>query len=651
MNPGNGTGGRAWKQYPLLSAVPAEPRFFLSDEFRQNPNTATFLTIFRIGTSMNDDILQYYERELTFIREMGAEFSKKYPRIAGRLLLEPDKCEDPHTERLIEAMAFLSGRIHKKIDDDFPEITESLLNILYPHYISPIPSMSVVKFEPANQGIPAEGYRIAGHTPLYSKPVNGVPCQFSTGYTVTLWPVEVTSARLADPGKQVKNAQQALVLQLKTFNNLTFSQLGLDRLRFFLNGSGQHVFHLYELLFNNVCHLECAFSDQTGRTVQSALRPGDLVPVGFGPDETLIPCQQRSFPGYLLLFEYFCFPEKFLFFDLKRLGNACRASCGDTLEIWLYLDRQAKSNLFIDRDTFCLHATPVVNLFPRVAEPVRLSREKPEYRVIPDIRRLEATEIFSVDRVVSSTGSREKEKEYRPFYSLRHHLEGATGLEKQPFWHIRRKPSVKKGDNGTDIFLSFADPDFKPVDPGVEIVTVQVTCTNRDLPGRIAFGDPSGDFEIESAAPVSSIKCLIKPTLTRRPSFGGALQWRLISHLSLNYLSLVEDGEDALKEVLRLYDFDNSPATRQQISGIVSLQSGFITRRIGRSFCRGVQTTITFDEDKYVGTGLYLFAAVLEHFIGQSVSINSFSQLVVKTLQKKEGLKVWPPRNGNRILL
>lgn len=185
----------------------------------------------------------------------------------------------------------------------------------------------------------------------------------------------------------------------------------------------------------------------------------------------------------------------------------------------------------------------------------------------------------------------------------------------------------------------------------METLTVYTTCTNRDIPARLPFGDPAGDFHLEMAAPVASVNSLIKPTPTRRPTLGGALQWQLISHLSLNYLSLVGGGEDALREVLKLYDFDDSPATRQQINGIASVRSGHITRRIGQSFCRGVEVTIEFDEDKYVGTGLYLFACVLERFLGQYVSVNSFSQMVARTLQKKGALKKWPPRSGNRILL
>jgi type VI secretion system protein ImpG len=600
---------------------------------------------------MNDDILNYYEQELTFIREMGAEFARKYPKIAGRLLLEPDKCEDPHTERLIEAFAFLCGRIHKKIDDDFPEITESLLNIIYPHYINPIPSMSVVKFETIKT-IPLSGYRIEKNTALYSKPVSGFPCQFTTSYPVTLWPIEVVSAGLRDPKKPVRNAQQALVIQLKTFNNLSFSQLAWDKLRFFLNGPGQHVFHLYELLFNNVCHLECESINRQGRVEAISLSPEDIKPVGFSPDEGMLPYLQRSFPGYLLLFEYFCFPEKFLFLDLSGLGQIRHRDFNDTLDIWIYLNRTAKPNLLINADTFCIHAAPVVNLFKRIAEPIRVEQKKTEYHVIPDIRRTEATEVFSIDRVIASSAiTAEKEGDFKPFYSIRHHLDSEDVDNQGAFWHYQRRPSGKKGDDGTEVFLSFTDRNLKPADPAIEALTVHITCTNRDLPARLPFGDPSGDFEMEISAPVARINCLIKPTPTRRPSLGGAMQWRLISHFSLNYLSIVQGGEEAIKEILKLYDFDESPVTRQQINGIVSLQSQHVTKRVGQSFCRGVQVTIQLDEDKFVGTGLYLFACVLERFLGQYVSVNSFSQLIAKTLQKKEVLKKWPPRNGNRVLL
>jgi type VI secretion system protein ImpG len=600
---------------------------------------------------MDDDFLSYYERELTFIREMGNEFAKKYPKIAGRLLLEPDKCEDPHTERLIEAFAFLCARVHRKLDDDFPEITQSLLNILYPHYTNPIPSMSVAKFSPILKNIPPSGYRIEKDTVLFSRPVGGIPCQFTTAYPVTLWPLEVVSATLSEPKRLVRNALQTITLRLKLHNNLSFSQLGCTQLRFFLNGQRQHIFHLYELLFNNVCHVECEAVG--GPPGQSIIPLYDCIrPVGFDDQEGLLPYPPRSFPGYRLIFEYFCFPEKFLFFDLTGLERLSKNSFGETLDVVIYLDKPAKSTILVNSETFCLHASPIINTFKRIAEPIRIEHQKSEYRLIPDIRRIDATEVFTIDRVTASqnsanTGSRE----YGPLYSIRQHPDESETSKENAYWLMQRRPSGRKGDNGTDLFLSFCDVNVQPVDPVEEIITVHVTCTNRDLPSRLPFGDTSGDFETEMAAPIAAIQCLLKPTATLRPVLGGALQWKLISHLSLNYLSLVDGGEDALKEILRLYDFDNSPVTRQQINGIVSLSSSFVTKRIGQSFCRGLQVIIEFDEGKYVGTGLFLFAAVLERFLGHYVSVNSFVQLIAKTIQRKEPLKKWSPRSGNRVLL
>lgn len=601
---------------------------------------------------MDDQLLKYYERELTFIREMGAEYARKYPKIAGRLQLEADRCEDPHTERLIEAFAFISGRIHKKIDDDFPEITESLLNILYPHYVNPVPSMSIVRFDPIPQNISEAGYDLDNHVVLYSKPVRGFPCRFQTCQPVTLWPVEVVSASLRDPKDPASGAQQAILVRLKTLNNLGFSQLACRTLRFFLNGPSQHVFHLYELLLNNVSGILFEALDERGAGRTLRLGSDSIQPVGLDPGEALMPYPRRSFPGYNLLFEYFCFPEKFLFFDLGGLEKANQIAASDTLNIWIHLKRAAKFNLVVNKDTFMLNAAPAVNLFSRIAEPIRVEHQKTEYQVVPDVRRLNATEVFGVDRVIAtSTASPGKEIEYKPFYSIRHHLDRTDADKRAVFWHMLRRASGREDDSGTDVFLSFTGPDFKPTDPGVEILTVHTTCTNRDLPSRLPFGDPAGDFDMEVEAPVARIQCLIKPTPTRRPFLGGELQWRLISHLSLNYMSLVHGGEDALKEILKLYDFDNSPSTRQQINGIVSLSSEHVTKRIGQSFCRGVQVTIEFDEDKFVGAGLFLFASVLERFLAQYVSVNSFSQLVARTIQQKEMLKKWPPRSGNQILL
>jgi type VI secretion system protein ImpG len=590
---------------------------------------------------MDDDFLDYYERELSFIREMGGEFARKYPAVAGRLLLEPDRCEDPHVERLIEAFALICARVHKKLDDDLPEITQSLLNVLYPHCTNPIPSLSVVKFSPLLKNIPDTGYLIPKGTQLFSRPVDGVRCRFATAYQVTLWPMEVVSAAFAE---------QAITIRLKLHNKGTFAAFPSDSVRFYLNGQRQHTFLLYEQLLNNVSRVECVAD---GKKVPPVALAKDCIRhVGFDQDETLLPFPRQSFKGYRLLLEYFAFPEKYLFLDLAGLSSTPLADFGDTLDLAIHLDRPWEASLPLCADTFCLHAAPAVNLFSKIAEPLRIEQRQTEYRVVPDLRRPESTEVFSIDRVSGvSDAALPEARVYRPLYEITRPEGGDAGCIEGLWWQMQRRPSGKAGDSGTEVFLSFCDLASDPAEPPDETVTVRLTCSNRDIPGTLSWGDPAGDFDTEAAAPVEAIHTMVRPTAVRRPKLSGALQWRLISHLCLNHLSLLESEGAALKEMLRLYDVEEAPSTRQQVKGIVSVASRHVTRRIGALFCRGVEVTIEFDERQFVGGGVYLFASVLERFLGEYVSLNSFVQLVAKSRQRKDVIKKWPPRNGDRVLL
>jgi type VI secretion system protein ImpG len=604
---------------------------------------------------MADELLTYYERELSFVRQLGAEFASKYPKIAGRLLLEADKCEDPHVERLIQAFAFLAARIHHKIDDEFPEITESLLSVLYPHYLAPIPSMGIVQFvlDP-EQGKLTSGHHIKGGAMLYSQPVGGMPCRFRTAYPVTLWPVEVAAARFEPPDRFGPGSRALAVMrmELRCVGGITFAELDLSQLRFFLNGESQLVYALYELLMNHVVRVQLRSGEARGGPRPVTLSPQCLNAVGFGADEGMLPYAPRSFVGYRLLQEYFAFPEKFLFFDLGELNRAAAAGFKDKLEVLFFLSRVPRFEQPISADTFRLGCTPVVNLFEQIAEPIRVTHAQTEYRVIPDVRRQSATEVYAVDSVTNTAPHLEEPIEVPPFYSFKH-----TGVADAPtaFWYATRRPSARKGDAGTEVYLSLVDLSFRPTLPPAETLTVRITATNRDLPGKLPFGGDRADFELDGAAPLSRIRCLTKPTETLRPPMRSAAQWRLISHLTLNYLSVCEGGREALQEILRLYDFTQSPVIQQQIAGITDVKSRRVVRRPNsmpwNGFCRGLETTIEFDEDKYVGSGLYLFASVLEHFMGLYASLNSFTQLVATTRQREEPLKRWPARAGDQILL
>lgn len=604
---------------------------------------------------MRDELLAYYNDELAFLRELGAEFAARYPKVAARLQLEAGACEDPHVERLLEGVALLTARVRLKLDDEYPEITAAMLEVLYPHLVRPVPPMAIAQFVPGPDAAKlAEGYTIDPGTRLNSAPVDGAPCQFRTTCPVTLWPVAVEEARLqpdrvAAPGKPPE-AVALLQLTLRIPEGLPFPAKGMERLRFYLDGEPPRVHALYELLFNHTCRVFAQGGPPGGRAEMVALPADAIRPVGFGDDEGMFPYPQRSFPGYRLLQEYFAFPEKFLFFDLAGLDRLAGRNWGGRVEILIFLDRAPRADLGITAGNFRLNCGPIVNLFPVTAEPIALDHTQVEYRVVPDVNRPTATEIYAIQEVTSVSSFLAHPTRIEPFYSLRHDDDGKA----RAYWCADRRPSPRRNDPGTEVYLTFVDRDFRAGRPADSTVTVRALCTNRDLPAKLPFGGEQGDLAMEAPGPIARVRCLRKPTPALRPGLGRGTQWRLISHLSLNHLSLADsrEGLDALRAVLGLYDPADNAVTQQQISGITRVAGRRVAGRVGRgtggAVCQGIEVTVEFDETHYVGSGALLLASVLERFLGMYASINSFTQLVARTKQREGILKRWPPRSGER---
>jgi type VI secretion system protein ImpG len=639
---------------------------------------------------VREQLLNYYERELTYIRQMGAEFAQKYPKIAGRLLLEPDRCEDPHVERLLEGFALLAARVHLKIDDDFPEISTALLESLYPHYIRPIPSMSVVQYQlDPKQGKTTTSLQIPKGSLLLSNRINGNYCKFRSAYDVTMWPLEVTEcswrsaeglANLVPPGslesEEVRKNPPVAVLRVKLAcapDDLTLSALPIDKLVFYLSGESNVANALYELLLQDCTAIfarnpvappttaptligKASWKPNQARLPQALLRP-----LGFAEDEGVLPYSGRSFLGYRLLQEYFTFPEKFLFLELGGLQALRQQQIGNSVELLFLIrrferpERHQVLELGVSAGTLKLNCTPIINLFAQTAEPIRLDHTKHEYQVVPDVRRQQITEIFSVESVVGHDSRHQQTMQYEPFYAFRHASEAKTN---GAFWHAARRVSQIDDDLPTEVFLSLVDLSGRPTDPFADSVTVRCLCTNAGLPSKLAVGNEkseSGDFQLEGFSAVRKIIALRRPTPPLQPPLGKAILWKLVSHLSLNYLSLVENGKEALQEILSLYNFSDSAFLRNQINGINSLkahrQFGMVTSEGGVSLARGTRVEIELDEDQFAGGGAYLFCSVLERFLGLYASLNSFSQLSVSTLQRKEALAEWQPRSGSTILM
>lgn len=614
---------------------------------------------------MSDTLYRYYEEELVGFRQEAKDFSDRYPAAAGRLRLDASQSADPHVERLIQSFSFLNARIRKKLDDDYPELTDSLLSILYPHFLAPVPSMTTAQFHAEPSNLQPTGMKIEKHSSLRTKPVNGVPCRFRTAYPIDLWPIEITDARLMSApfpeGFHLpQGAVAALKIQLTCTGGMRFEDLSLDSLRMHFDGDSQLVGKIYELIFNQTLQVSFESTEDRNDANRFLLNPEDCIhPVGFTAEEALLPYPKNSFVGFQLLTELFAFPAKFAYMDLSGFRQVAGAAMGKQIEVTFFLSRvHERLEQEINNNTFRLGCTPIVNLFEKICEPIQLSQKKYRYKLTPDVHHPDGMEVYSVDTIKSADPH--NTRIYHPFYSFHR---PNTCEETQAFWYASRSESLAAGDAGTDVYLHTVDPDFDPRVPAESALTAIATCTNRDLPLQLQHVGDKLTFELEAAIPLRSVNCLQHPTSPLRAPMRRKAHWKLVSHLTLNHLSIVEsdDSLDSLRQMLSLYDFSDANSSskltainRQMAEGIRNVSSRRVTRRIGTnddsSFCRGLQIALDLDEEKYIGVGSFLFSSVIRHFFTKYASINSFVELVVTTKQREQPLKHWDPLVGNESL-
>lgn len=669
-----------------------------------------------------DELLPHYERELALLREKSQAFAQRYPKVAGALQLRGDTSQDPHVERMIESFALLAARVHKRMDDDFPLFTESLLEVLYPHYLRPFPACSIAQFDmgPA-AGQLTQPLRIERGAVVGSRPVKGVPCKFRTTQDVALLPVALQGvsfrhALAAPEGTRLPNGATA-VLSMSLALTSPQASWGLLRrgaLRFHLDGEPSQVCALREALCRKVIGMMVqAQPDQPWLPlVDPHGAPCLPALAGFDEREALIGFDARSHAAYRLLTEYFGFPDKFNFVDLplnlpehllasapgcdtREADDAAhgRAACmqrGMTIHLLLSGPRadsdEGRLLEAAHARNFLLGCTPVVNLFAQPADPIRVSHATAGYPVVVDARRAFGYEVYSLDKVfrVRQTAQGETVDEFSPFFSLRHDdvwadvddagtaaafttpsgapatmaevraRQDAVGRPKGRYWSAHRDEQVARQSPGYEFELTIVDADFAPALPCTETLSLHVTATNRDLPSMMQFGAPGGDLFMEGGL-VKDIRLLRRPTPSHRFERGRGVLWRLISHLSLNHLSLSAGGIDALKEMLRLYDLPRSAINRRQIDGLIAIDfkpaTAWLPGEPHATFVRGTAVRLTVDEDSFVGTGLGLFAAMLDRFFALYVHANSFTRLTLISARTQEEVLSCPPRNGDMRLV
>jgi len=615
---------------------------------------------------MHEELLEYYERELTYLRQMGGEFARKYPKVAGRLLLDPDRCDDPHVSRLLEGFALIAARVHRRIDDDFPEISESLTRVIHPGYLRPIPSMTIVQCQPdPAQGKKTAGMRVPRGTPLVSKStVDGLPCRFQTAYDVDLWPFYVAAAEWRQPERMQRpprasagvQAVAAARLRLRCQKDVVFSGLPISRFRFHLAGDASVVYSLYELLSERC--IEIQLRDPKDEKKLIILDPERMRMVGFDAEESLLPFVRRSMDGHRLLQEYFALPEKFLFFDLEGLEPLAEAGFGEEAEIVFLFssferaERQQVLELGVNERTFRLGCTPAINLFQQASEPILLSQTRHDYTVIPDNRHAAVMEVFSIEEVVATNPRLRQSVVLEPMHAYRHQTRAREDLA---FWVATRHLNEFGEREPSTMSISVVDLTGNFTEPEADVLMVRTLCTNFDLPSRFQIGAEAGDFEATGYAAAKTITALRRPTGSISPPGGQGHLWRLISLLSLNYLSLNEEGRTAMQEILRLHNLSDSTASENQVGSILKMNSSpsfaLVNSTYGLIPARGTQVEMEFDEQQFAGSGLYLFAAILDRFLAGYASMNSFAQLTARSTLRKEALGKWPPRAGTQALL
>jgi len=620
---------------------------------------------------MDPRLLDYFNRELGYLRELGAEFAEEYPKVAARLGMKGIEVADPYVERLLEGVAFLGARVQLKMDAEFPRFSQRLLEVVYPSYVAPTPAAAIVRLDPKlAEASLAGGYALPRGTLLRAQIPKGeqTACEFQTAHDVTLWPLEIVEASLTGAPADLpinryampRAVRGAIRIRLRTTGSLPLGRLALDRLTFFLSGTDDVASRLFELLLARACGVLVCGPERPAKWC--AFRPADaVVPEGFDEAQALFPYESRSFQGYRLLHEYFAFPQRYQFVSITGLASALKSAPGDTLDVVVLLDRGVPDlERIVDAKQFALFCTPAVNLVRRRSDRLAVAPDQFEHHVVMDRARPRDFEIYAVTQTLGHATGETEPQVFRPLYGSLAQDQGAYGR----YYSVRREPRLlsenarrqgaRTGYIGSEVFLSLVDQAEAPYRGDLRQLTVEALCTNRDLPLLMPLGGRT-DFTLTMSAPVESVRVLRGPSRPAPALADREITWRLISQLGLNYLTLTdldaEKGAASLRRLLELYAALADGETSRQVDGVQRLGLRPVTRRVPRPgplvFGRGIELTVTLDENAFAGAGGFLLGLVLERFFARHVGLNTFTETVVVSLQRGE-IARWTPRPGER---
>lgn len=586
---------------------------------------------------------KYYQDELAYLRDLGREFAEAYPALAPMLA---DRGGDPDVERLLEGVAFLTGRIRQKLDDELPEIVFAISELLFPQLARPLPGAAIVELK-ALANVLRERRLLKRGAEFASVPVDGTTCRFRSCYDVEMVPWTIQNVRL----ELLPGSKEQLCVDFEVPQGLDFTEGSAERLRLHLTGDPRTAFGLLLWIFQHTEDVVLFESRRVpGQESEISLGKDSIAPVGYEDDEALLPFARTAFPGFRQITEYYVLPSKFAFVDVLNTARAGELGAKvSNFTLAFRFDSQVPSLPEVTKDSVKLHCTPVVNVFDTTAEPIRLDTTREQYLVRPAGLKPTHGGVYSIKSVEAvRRGSSERLPVTRFFDFSNTDPRGTTD---QVFYTTHMKPSVV--GEGSDLAISFGTAETAGVQPDADLVSIDLLATNQ----RAASAVRAGEIRVATASspPYATFANLSAVTTYVPPPLGRELLWRVVAHAAMNLRSLADP--DVLKAVLGVYnlhglvDRQAARANQLRVDSIKEVAVKGIDRLYRGAPVRGVAIDITCDEAGFTGDGdMYLFGTILDRMFASYVSINSFSRTTLYGLQSKVNF-TWPPRSGNQTLL